>query len=174
MTCPGELQLDLWLDHALAVEPAAEIAAHLTHCSACSFRRRSREAEEHTWRAALALQASELAPLWQAQLASAWQTGRLAHGPARWWPALVLVSLVGSYLAWQLALPALAASTAVANRLGLTGVGIAWGLGRLWDAAMAATAALAPVGSSSLAYVAATCLGLWLLAAQPWKRATRV
>jgi hypothetical protein len=174
MTCPDELQLELWLDRALAAEPAAEIAAHLMHCAGCSARRRSREAEEHTWRAALALQTSELAPLWQAQLASAWQTGRLAHRPARWWPALVVLGLVGSYLAWQLALPALAASAAAANRLGLTGVGIAWGLARLWDVVTATAATLAPVGSSSLAYVAATCLGLWLLAARPWKPAPRL
>src|SRR3954470_20090800 len=101
MRCPDDARLDAWLDGAPGTAPeAAEIAAHLTSCPACTARQAAREAEERQWRTALALDADELAFLARADLAGAWRAAHAAARPALWWPALVVLALAGAYATW--------------------------------------------------------------------------
>jgi hypothetical protein len=172
MTCPDDARLDLWLDGALAgPAEAAAVGAHVAGCPACTARRVARLAEEQLWRAALALDARELAYLATADLAAAWRAGIVPappNTPARWWPALVLLGLFGAYAAWLLAVPILGEGAALAHRLGLTGLGLGWLMGRLWDLAAAiAAVAASPALANATLWLAGAAVLLWLLMARP-------
>jgi hypothetical protein len=171
MICPDDARLDLWLDGALAPADERTVAAHVAGCATCAGRRATRVAEEALWRAALALDASELAALAGADL-TAWRRAAAPARSARWWPALLLLGAAATYAAWLLAAPALEAAAELAGRLGLVGMGLGWALARLWDAAAALVAAAAHVSASNtLLWAAAAALALWLFVAQPWSAA---
>src|SRR4051794_14082208 len=107
MLCVDDALLDRWLDGALPPSEAGALATHVAGCATCSARREVRLAEEHDWRAALALDATEQAYLARADLAAAWRVAAAPARPSRWWPALVVLGLVGACLTWLLALPSL-------------------------------------------------------------------
>jgi anti-sigma factor RsiW len=169
MRCPDDALLDRWLDGALSIDETAALAGHVAACPACAARQNARLAEERDWRAALALDAAELAHLARADLAAAWRQAPALARPARWWPPLVVLCLAGAYAAWLVALPALEVLMALANRLGLVGVALAWLLGQAWYGGAAALDALAtpPVVDPSLVVTSlAACL--WLVMGRPW------
>jgi hypothetical protein len=168
MRCPDDARLDLWLDDALAAADAGALAAHVADCAACATRHAARQTEEAGWRAALALDAAELAYLAGANL-TAWRAAMVPARSARWWPALVLLTLAGAYAAWVAALPTLGLLVGVVNRVGLLGWGAIWALGQVAQALAAAarTAAEAPVGHPATLMAGAACL-LWLALARPW------
>src|SRR5688500_13405493 len=131
MRCPDDARLDLWLDDALGADAdAAAVTAHVAGCPACETRVAVRQVEERLWRAALALHPAELAHLATADLAAAWHAAVPAARPARWWPALVVLALAGTYAAWLAALPMLELVVGLANRAGLLGMGVVWALGQ--------------------------------------------
>ena len=173
MTCPDDARLDLWLDDTLdAPGEAAAVAAHVASCPACTARRAARLAEERLWQAALALDAGELTHLARANLMAAWREAAVPAQAALWWPALVLLGVVGTWLAWLLALPMVEAVALLANRLGLVGLGLGWALGRLWDVAMAAGAAAThPALANPTLLLAAAGVLLWSFLARPWAMA---
>ncbi len=169
MRCPDDALLDRWLDGALAVTETAALATHLAECRACAARRDARVAEKRGWRAALALDAAELAYLARADLAAAWRRAAEPVRPAYWWPALVVMSLAGAYAAWLVALPALELLVGLANRLGLVGMALVWLLGEGWRAGAAVLDMLATppvIDPSVLAASLAACL--WLVMSRPW------
>jgi hypothetical protein len=169
MRCSDDARLDLWLDGALDAAEAAELAAHLATCADCAARRVARDAEERHWRAALAVDADDLAFLARADLAGAWRAAHAAARPALWWPALVVLALAGAYAAWLVVLPAVEMLVGLANRVGLVGLGAFWALGRLGQAAAALAAALAaPPLVSPAVWLAAGAVALWLYLARPW------
>jgi hypothetical protein len=169
MRCPDDALLDRWLDGALGAGEATALAAHVAACPACAARRDARLDEERGWRAALALDAAELAYLARADLAAAWRHVAAPARPAYWWPTLVVLSLAGAYAAWLVALPALELVVRLANRLGLLGVALAWMLGQAWYMGAALLGALARPPLVDPALVAASlAAGLWLVISRPW------
>lgn len=169
MQCPDDALLDRWLDGALAAPEHGAVGTHLAACAPCAARRGARLAEERGWRAALALDAAELAYLARADLAAAWRQAAPLPRPARWWPALVVLSLVGAAMAWVVALPDLGLLVGQANRVGLLGLALAWLLGQAWHLGAAAlnTLAAPPIANPTvLAAGIAACL--WLVVSRPW------
>src|SRR5215211_7026779 len=100
MRCPDDALLDEWLDDALGAPEMSALAAHLGECPLCAARRDTRLGEEHGWRAALALDAAELAYLAHTDLSAAWRRGAAPARPAYWWPALVALGVGGAYATW--------------------------------------------------------------------------
>ena len=171
MQCPDDALLDRWLDDALAPpDEALALGAHLAGCPRCTGRRDARLAEERQWRAALALDAAELAYLAWADLAAAWRARTAPARPAHWWPALVVLGLAGGYAAWLVTLPALQAAVALAGRAGLLASGLAWLLTQAWYAGAAALQALsAPPLVNPTLFAAAVAACLWLIVSRPWE-----
>ena len=170
MRCPDDARLDLWLDGALGADAdAAAVAAHVAGCPACETRVAVRQVEERLWRAALALHPAELAHLATADLAAAWHAAVPAARPARWWPALVVLALAGTYAAWLAALPTLELVVGLANRAGLLGMGVVWALGQTARVLATVATALAepPLGNPALVLAGAAGM-LWLMLARPW------
>ncbi|HEY7066882.1 MAG TPA: zf-HC2 domain-containing protein [Chloroflexota bacterium] len=166
MPCPDDALLDRWLDQALAAPERDAVGAHLAACAPCAARRDARLAEERGWRAALALDAAELAQLARADPAAVW---RSAAAPAQWWPALAVLGLVGAAVAWLVALPDLELMVGLANRVGLLGLALAWLLGQAWHLGAAALNALAtPPLVNPTVLAAGIAAGLWLLMERPW------
>jgi len=171
MTCPDATRLDLWLDDALPSAEASVLTAHVDGCATCAARQRARRAEDATWQAALALDAAELAHLARADLSARWRASTAAPvaGSARWWPALLLLALAGTYLGWWLASAEIVPIVDLANRLGLVGLVLAWVLAQVWQAAAGAAEAVAQVPASDMTVLLASlAVVLWLGVAKVW------
>src|SRR5689334_6680699 len=169
MRCPDDALLDGWLDRALAEPEREAVGAHLAACASCAARRDARLVEERGWRAALALDAAELAQLARADIAAVWRHAAPPARPARWWPALAVLGLAGAAVAWLVAMPDLEPLVSRANRVGLLGLALAWLLGQAWHLGVAALNALAAPPLINPAVVAAGIAAcLWLAVSRPW------
>ena len=172
MHCPDDALLDRWLDDELGPDERSAAATHMAACPACTARRNARLAGERGWRAALALNAAELAYLARADLAAAWRQAAVPTRPAYWWLALVVLSLAGAYATWLVTLAALELLVGLANRLGLVGLALAWLLGEAWYLAAAALDVLAAPPLLNPTLVAASVAAcLWLVMSWPWRPA---
>jgi anti-sigma factor RsiW len=131
MACPDELTLDLWLAGALPPDEAAAVAEHVRGCATCAAVGRSAQALGAELRAALALDADEHAFLSDLALASPWRASPAAA--ALPWGWLALAGVVGGYLAWLVAAPALGAAAATALQVVLGTAPLYLALGSAFD-----------------------------------------
>ena len=130
MRCPDELTLDLWQADALPSEEAAAIAEHVRTCVTCAAVVQGARALGGELRAALALDADEMAYLSRLELASPWRAGPVA---APSWGWIALVGVVGGYLAWLVGGPTFGPLAAEAARIGLGTLPLHIAIGFLFD-----------------------------------------
>jgi hypothetical protein len=117
MSCPDELTLDLWLAEALPAGEAATVAAHVRTCAACAAAAQAARSGQAGLRAALALDAGEVAYLSGLELSARWRTSPASAAP--WWGWIALACVVGGYAAWWAVAPVLSPVVPVAAQVAL-------------------------------------------------------
>jgi hypothetical protein len=130
MPCPDELTLELWLGGALPPEEAAAVAAHVRACAACAVAEQAARARDAGLRAALALDADELAYLSTLDLAAPWRAEPAAT-PA--WGGVVLAGVAVAYLTWLAAAPLFGPLVLTVAEVGLGVAPLPFALGLLFD-----------------------------------------